>query len=516
MEMFTKLVLLLTLSNIQSSEAGKILLFPLPMDSHYLYFSIAGQALKEQGHEVTMVTTPSRPWINKVDSYGIKLLTWKVAQLELTDIVKSLPEDAMKFTRAMMHSKANGVALSRASDNPVFNFVSYCTNVLDDIDLIATLTQEKFDLVVIDGIPMCRCNFILPYKLGVPYVTLSTFIEPWLARVPALPSFIPFTPGVSYPHSMTFTQRLKNLWAQLDWIVRPNMKQLLNDELVSRYVPERPHKTLTYLAGQSLLWLYNTDPLLDGPLPTMPNTIQIGGLTTGPAKPLTGELEKFVADSPNGFILVSFGSLLKMSDSPPELVAKLVPAFNLISKNIRIVWRNDIGSTQNLSSNILALPWLPQNDLLGHDKLRLFVTHCGNNGQFEALYHGVPMVGLPVVSDQWHNAHRMGHKGYGVFIDTAIFTAEQLVAAVEEVMTNQSYKKAVEKASRIYRSRRMHPKDKAASWISHVIKYGGSHLHSHALELPWYQYLMLDILLVFVLAVTVTLCVLMKCVRYFI
>ena len=37
------------------------------------------------------------------------------------------------------------------------------------------------------------------------------------------------------------------------------------------------------------------------------------------------------------------------------------------------------------------------------------------------------------------------------------------------------------------------PKKRAAFWVDHVIKYGNSHLRSHGLDLPWYQYVMLDI-----------------------
>ena len=32
--------------------------------------------------------------------------------------------------------------------------------------------------------------------------------------------------------------------------------------------------------------------------------------------------------------------------------------------------------------------------------LRLFITHCGMHGVMEAIYHGVPMVGMPVFIDQ--------------------------------------------------------------------------------------------------------------------
>ncbi len=34
---------------------------------------------------------------------------------------------------------------------------------------------------------------------------------------------------------------------------------------------------------------------------------------------------------------------------------------------------------------------------------RLFITHAGNNGQLEALYHGVPMLAMPVAGDQNRN-----------------------------------------------------------------------------------------------------------------
>ena len=41
-----------------------------------------------------------------------------------------------------------------------------------------------------------------------------------------------------------------------------------------------------------------------------------------------------------------------------------------------------------LPKNILVEEWVPQNDLLAHPKVVLFITHGGNNGQYEALYHG--------------------------------------------------------------------------------------------------------------------------------
>ena len=35
---------------------------------------------------------------------------------------------------------------------------------------------------------------------------------------------------------------------------------------------------------------------------------------------------------------------------------------------------------------------------------------------------------------------------------------------------------------------------RAAYWLEHIVKYGSDHLKSHALEMPFYQYAMFDIL----------------------
>ena len=38
--------------------------------------------------------------------------------------------------------------------------------------------------------------------------------------------------------------------------------------------------------------------------------------------------------------------------------------------------------------------FFPQNDLLGHNNIRAFVTHCGFIGVVETLYQGVPIIFL--------------------------------------------------------------------------------------------------------------------------
>jgi glucuronosyltransferase len=62
------------------------------------------------------------------------------------------------------------------------------------------------------------------------------------------------------------------------------------------------------------------------------------------------------------------------------------------------------GDTLRDAGNILVRAWLPQQDLLGHPVVKVFLTHGGIHSVYEALWHGQPMVVMPLATDQFDNA----------------------------------------------------------------------------------------------------------------
>lgn len=105
--------------------------------------------------------------------------------------------------------------------------------------------------------------------------------------------------------------------------------------------------------------------------------------------------------------------------------------------NQRVVWKwegreNNI----NIPPNVLLLPWLPQQDLLGHPKARLFITHGGLFSIQESVYHGVPLIILPVFADQPLNAQKAENDGYGIQLDWDMLTAEQLYQSIQRVLND--------------------------------------------------------------------------------
>jgi 2-hydroxyacylsphingosine 1-beta-galactosyltransferase len=157
---------------------------------------------------------------------------------------------------------------------PCAGFIQFCTNPLADESLADSLLRSddgKPDLAIVDAFPYQRCLWILCHRLGISYVSVTTQYEPWLWRTPALPSFVPFqfAAGGQLTERMTFWQRVENLWTLLDWTAWPQL-EFVEDRFVQRYLPG---ETFSTLAARSLLWLIDTDVIIDYPRPTMPNEV---------------------------------------------------------------------------------------------------------------------------------------------------------------------------------------------------------------------------------------------------
>ena len=91
-------------------------------------------------------------------------------------------------------------------------------------------------------------------------------------------------------------------------------------------------------------------------------------------------------------------------------------------------------SKVSVSDNVKLLSWLPQNDILGHPKTRLFIAHAGMNGMLESTYHGVPMICSPFFGDQFDNARIAKHAGFGEVVDLDTTSAEDFVSLIHKVL----------------------------------------------------------------------------------
>jgi zeaxanthin glucosyltransferase len=95
-------------------------------------------------------------------------------------------------------------------------------------------------------------------------------------------------------------------------------------------------------------------------------------------------------------------------------------------------------SLPELPGSPLVVGYAPQLELL--QRATLTITHAGMNTVLESLSNGVPMVAIPIANDQPGVAARIAWTGSGEVITLAKLSSSRLQAAVQRVLTEQSYK----------------------------------------------------------------------------
>ncbi|XP_032254023.1 UDP-glucuronosyltransferase 2B31-like isoform X6 [Phoca vitulina] len=250
--------------------------------------------------------------------------------------------------------------------------------------------------------------------------------------------------------------------------------------------------TLFELMGKAQIWLIRTYWDFEFPRPLLPNFEFVGGLHCKPAKPLPKEMEEFVQSSgENGIVVFSLGSMV--NNMPEERANVIASALAQIPQ--KVLWRFDGKKPDTLGPNTRLYKWIPQNDLLGHPKTKAFVTHGGANGIYEAIHHGIPMVGIPLFADQPDNIAHMKAKGAAVSLDFHTLSSTDLLNALRMVIDDASYKENAMKLSRIHHDQPVKPLDRAVFWIEFVMRHkGAKHLRPASHNLTWFQYHSLDVI----------------------
>jgi UDP:flavonoid glycosyltransferase YjiC (YdhE family) len=470
----TPIVLLTFLSSLLTAvNGGKVLFLSMQRSGHLSEFAGLAEGLVARGHSVYMVLDEHLKEPSVFKEIDVTFLRYKSSKPELMD--------AKKF------DETQSKLILEDSEKPVLELnkihVTYdCLSVLEDKQLFQRMKAENFDFAVLDG--MYFCYHIIPYNLGIPYGQLSSPLYSWLVRIHPLSGF---TACGLRGKKNTFFNRLQLFFGSMMFEnIVPNV---FVEEKKMLPFANPPVSSLRELAKKSSLYIINLNNVVDCPRPSMPNLIYVGGIAAKPAKPLPGDLKQYVDAAKDGFIICTFGSM--MAKAPRNIQEKLLKAFGLVKQNV--IWRQEgIPADLKIPDNVKPMSWLPQNDLLAHPNIKVFITHCGNNGQSEAVYHGVPMLGMPLCGDQIGNTDRAVELGYGLKALLKKDSPEKIASLIKELVENPKYENAVNKASMILKS--VTPaKDTAAYWVEHVMKFGGNHLRTTASDMSDIQFVMLDI-----------------------
>ncbi len=97
------------------------------------------------------------------------------------------------------------------------------------------------------------------------------------------------------------------------------------------------------------------------------------------------------------------------------------------------------GELPKMPGDPIIVGYAPQLELL--QKATLTITHAGLNTTLESLSQGVPLVAIPITNEQPGVAARIAWTGTGKFVPLEEVSADNLQQAIEQVLTDDSYKK---------------------------------------------------------------------------
>ncbi|XP_072477072.1 UDP-glucuronosyltransferase 2B17-like isoform X21 [Notamacropus eugenii] len=509
-EKWAAALLLLQLCSFTCGFCGKALVWPMEY-SHWINMKAILDELAQRGHEVTVLTSTASILIA---SNKTSLLSFEVYPVSFTkeDVVNYF--DKWIKERVYEMSRLSPWEYAKKMQDILFEYSKvlkqFCESVVLNKKLMKTLKEARYDVVVSDA--FSPCGELIAEVLGIPVVYTLRFItgntyEKYCGGLPSPPSYVPVV-LTELTDKMTFMERVKNMlfFLYFDfWFQHFDVKDW--DRFYSD-VLGRP-TTLCETMGKAEMWLIRTYWDFEFPRPYLPNFEFVGGLHCKPAKPLPEEMEKFVQSSgEHGIVVFSLGSMVKnLTEEKSNLIAAALAQIPQ-----KVLWRYQGKKPDTLGPNTRTYDWIPQNDLLGHPKTKAFITHGGTNGIYEAIYHGVPMIGVPMFADQPDNIAHMKAKGAAVEVDFHTMTTADMLNALKTVINNPSYKENAMRLSRIHHDQPVKPLDRAVFWIEFVMRHkGAKHLRPASHDLTWYQYHSLDVIGFLLACVATVVFIAIKC-----
>ncbi|XP_058632560.1 UDP-glucuronosyltransferase 2A1-like [Onychostoma macrolepis] len=484
--------------------------------SHWLNMRIVLDTLIDRGHSVTVLVPDGALFMKAKESDRFSYQPFNVSTTaqDMQDFLDEFLHFSVYETDQLNLLQIQIKFYKLASKHQDIG-LSYCDGILKSPELMDKLRNGKFDVVLSD--PMYPCSDIVAEELNVPLVYTFRFsiahtAERMCGQIPAPPSFVPGAMS-KLTDKMSFTERIINMLFYLSQDPFCIIAWKKFDNYYTEYLG-RPTSSCEMM-GKADIWLIRTYWDFEFPRPFLPNFKYVGGLHCTPAKPLPKDMEEFVQSSgDDGIVVFTLGSMI---DKMPKETSNMI-ASALAQIPQKVLWRYGGEKPDTLGANTKIYKWIPQNDLLGHPKTRAFITHGGTNSIYEAIYHGVPMVGIPLFGDQPDNLVHMKAKGAAVVMENIKTTQPQdLVDGLNAVINDPLYKENAMRLSRIHHDRPIKPLDETVFWIEFVMRNkGAKHLRVEAHNLTWYQYHCLDVFAFLITILTVVLYVFFKMCKFFI
>lgn len=470
MTFLTTLVFALcAVSLVPSSHGYKILFFPLSEQTHMLVHMKLATTLAQRNNTVYFMTPEChRRFAERTSAQmaqdGINRLVFLPYAMNCT----YYEEDKKSY------QMVNPIKASIAILNNVFGRVD---DVLSNSTFMAELVQlaPQIDFMVND---ILSYGMLLANRLNLQYVDLdvgtagalweSVFhgAEPSTSFIPAVGTFFP-TNGMTFWQrvvNLAFTKLIRGIVHQCYWHPRLWLQTLIKKHDLS----------LRWPYNHYMLMLVNSNFITEPPRAISPNIKYVGPMLPEPAKPLPAHLQQWLDSAgPKGAVFVSFGGTLEAPPSAVQTLAKVMQEMPDVRFVLKLRQDAQAAAKDDLANltNVLVSDWVPQNDLLAHPNIRLFVSQGGYLSVAEAAYHAVPMLGMPFIPGQGELIAFAAGRGWATLLPGNTLAAGRAAVfknAVINMLSTDSYAKAAAVTSQRLRAISRPYSEQAADWVEYA------------------------------------------------
>lgn len=491
------------MSNLTCSKR-LLIITPAPSYSHQIVFRALCLALNKRGHEIVTLT----PNILNDSS----LINYK--EIDFGFVYEKIDDTDFSQTRWNL-TQLGGLKtrLLRLGHDIAEDVLSHP----DLLKYYANETNVHFDAVIAEMI-MTPAIYLLAHRFHAPLIGIMSMDLQNCHRFnfgsPVLPSHPSNWELENYTGSnLSFWRRLMNFvntwWNIQFWFNNFVYKQ---QQIAERYFG-KDIPLITDVAKNMSLILINQEPLLAYARPEIPNIVHFSGLHIKKTPPsLSKNLKDFLDGAVNGFIYMSLGTNVKSKLLPKGMLEMFTNAFADLP--YKVLWKFE-GDDFNVSSNVFISKWIPQQSVLAHPNIKLFIYQGGLQSTEEAVHYAVPLVGIPFVFDQVYQVMKMVSLGVAKYLNIVQLTTPELRDTILEVAGDKRYKDKMLALRDLTKDKPYDSLENAIWWIEFVMRHNGApHLHFNGADAAWYQQFDLDIIVFLSITLFLVSCALLATVRW--
>uniref|UniRef100_F1KVH4 glucuronosyltransferase n=1 Tax=Ascaris suum TaxID=6253 RepID=F1KVH4_ASCSU len=456
-------------SLILGSYCADILIYSPSYSSDYLVtFGRIADTLTSAKHNVVVLTPQFKPTVFD----GAKLAKVIRVSVDSNDYMELLSDYSLGLFAMETLDIVGRVRWQRT-------MASLCESVIKHQEELEILRSRRFQIGISGTLDYCGVGLMrylgIPNHIWVSDTALSEAVA-FLLGVPQPLSYVPVVDENDIGTDMTFMQRVHNLYMwESSYFIHVYGAYLVTS--LFRKYGDASFPNVRDIAVESALCFVNSDEFVDFARPILHKTIYIGGIGfDNDTNPLPEHFLSLMKKGEKGVVMVSLGTFVPSRGIPHTKRIELFKAFMEFPDYHFIVKMDELESNKKMVEqipNIELVDWMPQSDMLGHARVRLFITDGGMNDLLKATLHAIPILAIPLLRDEFRNARMVEARGIGLVIRKSELTYGRLRWALAELLENQSrFSETVNRFSALLRSKPNKPHDQLIKWTGFVEEFG--------------------------------------------